>query len=128
MKNKNLEKKILRKVYKIEARKTFSYLLTRLLLGLVFLLAVILFYSTVVDILNEQQSFDLLFFYRQNFAVVKRYFLPNLFNFYQELPEPLTYLLIISIIIVLVVTAVLIKNFKKIKNKLVALYKFYKTK
>ncbi|MBI5127365.1 hypothetical protein HZA76_02820 [Candidatus Roizmanbacteria bacterium] len=123
--NKKLEKKIIDKVYRLEAKKTAGYVLLRLFLGLFFILFVFFLSSALIDILNEQNSFDLLDFYRDDLEVIKRYFISNISDFYRELPQPLTFILLASILVVLVLTGFLIKNFNKIKNRLISLYKFY---
>lgn len=123
-----LEDKIIKKIYRFEAKKTTGYLLLKFFLGALFLFLTYIFSSITIEILNEQQSFDLLDFFRDDFEVIRRYFFENLFDFYQELPQPLFLLLMISILLLLVIVFVLVKNFKTIKNKLVSIYKFYKTK
>ncbi|KKQ23708.1 MAG: hypothetical protein US40_C0007G0022 [Candidatus Roizmanbacteria bacterium GW2011_GWC2_37_13] len=128
MKDKNLEKKILKGVYRLETKRTTTYLLIRVFFGLLFLLSTFVFASVTIDILNEQNSFDLLDFFRDDFEVIKKYLFENLIDFFQEIPQPLFYVSVISILLVLATVFILVKNFKKIKNKLVAIYKFQSSK
>lgn len=125
---KKLETKIIKKIYSLETKKTAGYLLFRFLLVIFFLFLTFIFTTVTIDILNEQHSFDLLEFFRDDFEVVRKYFFGNLVDFYQELPQPLTHLLLTSIIVVLVIFFIIIKNLDKMKNKLFSIYKFYKSK
>jgi len=127
MKKQNLKNEIIRKVYKLETKKTFFYLISKLFFGLIFLFLIFIFASVIFDILIEQGSFDLFnFFGDWSFEVFSRYFIDNLIVFYQELPQPLFFILILVIFILLVLVFLVVKNFRKIKNRLTALYKFYK--
>jgi len=125
---KKLEEKIIKRIYGLETKKTTIYIVSRFFLGLILLFSIILSSLSVFDLLNEQHSFDLFNFFQDGFEVTKKYFFSNLYNFYQELPQPLTYILLTSIIILLVLLVLIIKNSNKIKNKLISLYKFYKNK
>lgn len=125
---KKLEDKIIKKVYQIETKKTASYLFFRLFFGLLFGFFALIFTLVIFDILIEQKSFDLLYFFQEDFEVFRKYFFINIINFYQELPQPLTIFLLMSILLILGILLILIKNFNILKNKILSIYKFYKKK
>lgn len=125
---RKLEERIVKRIYRLETKKTAGYLLLRFFLtALLFLSSGILFLS-LLDILNEQSSFSLLDFFKDDFEVIQKYFFINVNSFYQEMPQPLTLILLICIILILVLVGLFIKNLKILKNKIVSLYKFYKNK
>lgn len=126
MKIKKIEEKIIKKIYQIETKKTFFDLFLRILFILLFLFSSFIFFLVLVDVLKEQNSFDLLDFLRDDFEVIQKYFYSNLVVFYNELPKELILFLIINIILLLLLTIVFFKNFKKIKNKIKSIYKFFK--
>lgn len=126
MKTKKIEEKIIKKIYQIETKKTFFNLFLRIFFILLFLFSSLIFTLVLVDILKEQKSFDLLDFLKDDFEVVKKYFYSNLIVFYNELPKELILFLIGSITLLLIIIFFFLKNFKKIKNKLKSIYKFYK--
>lgn len=122
---KKLEDKIIKKVYRLETKKTTGYLLSGIILIALLTLTSLVFYLVTVEILQEQKSFDLINFFSEDLDVVKKYLIDNVFYFYQELPQPLTLILLICVFLVLVLIVLFIINFKKLKNKLFSLYKFY---
>jgi len=121
-----LEDKIINRIYKLETKKTFSYMLSRVFFIFLFIFLFFVFTSVTVDILNEQRSFDLLVFFRDDFEVMKKYFTINLMDFFQEMPQPLTLVSLITLAVLSIAVFMLIRNFNKIKNKLISIYKFYK--
>jgi hypothetical protein len=122
---KKLEKRIINKIYKIETKKTLIDLMLKILFGIFLGFSILIMLQVIYEILSEQHSFDLLSFFKDNFDVVNKYFFPNLYNFYQELPQPLFYILLTGTILLLVLIGYFIKNFNKIRNKLISLYKFW---
>jgi len=123
---KNLEKKILKKVYFWEVKRTVFDLVLKMTLffssGLfLFILGEIFF-----EILNEQKTFDLLNFFNEDFEVVKKYFLDNIFIFFFEMPKFLLLLILIFLAIFSLVFLTLIKNFNTLKNKIKSFLKFIK--
>lgn len=125
---KKLENRIIKKIYQIETKKTAFYLFFRLFFGLLSGFFALIFTLVIFDILTEQRSFDLLSFFQEDFEVFRKYFLINIIDFYQELPQPLTIFLLMSIILMLGILLILVKNFNFIKNKILSIYKFYKKK
>jgi len=123
---KNLEKKILKKVYFWEAKRTVFDLVLKIILffssGLfLFILGEIFF-----EILNEQKTLDLLNFFNEDFEVVKKYFLDNIFIFFFEMPKFLLLLILLFLVIFSLICLTLIKNFYIFKNKVKSFFKFIK--
>lgn len=123
---RKLEEKILKKVYQFEIKRTATEIVLK---GLAFIflgLAVFLFGSIFYEIIKEQKTFDLLEIFTEDFEVVKKYFFDNISLFFFELPKVL--LIILSIFASLFIFLVLrvVKNFRKIKNKVKSLLKYRK--
>lgn len=122
---KKLEKKIIRRVYKLETKRTIAKVVGEIFLVALVASALLFIFSIIIDILNYQSSFDLLDFFKDDFEMVRDYFFNNLSLFVQELPPPLMLVLILLLTILALLMYMLLKNFKKIKNKAVSIYKFW---
>jgi len=122
---KKLEDKIIKKIYRIETKKTIGQIIGEvILIILVFFLSVFTF-SVIVEVLNEQASFDLFDFLRDDFETIRDVFINNSLLFIRELPLSLTYTLIGLLLLLLWLLYLSVKNSNRIKNKLVSLYKFW---
>ena len=109
----------------MEAGKTIGQIISEVSLTILLILSSLFIFSVIVEILNEQASFDLFDFLRDDFEIIKENFLNNSLLFFQELPLPLIYILIgLSLLLVWLLYIVII-NSNKIKNKLVSIYKFW---
>ena len=113
---KKLEKNILDKILKIEAKRTASYFITRFIILAVLGFAGLVFATIITEILKEQGSFDLLEFIDWD----------NIMVFYEESPKELLLILFLVIIFLFYLIFMVAKNYGKIKNKLISIYKFYK--
>ena len=82
-------------------------------------------FSVIIEVLNDQASFDLFDFLRDDFEIIQANFLNNSLLFIQELPLTLTYILISLLLLLVWLIYIIIKNFNKIKNKTVSIYKFW---
>lgn len=122
---KKLENKIINKIYKLETKKTLSQILGEVIFTIFIIFSSIFIFSIIIEILNEQGSFGLLEFYRSDLEVIKYYLIQNTWSFIQELPFPLICILIILVVIFVLTIFVFLKNFNKIKTKLISLYKFW---
>jgi len=122
---KKLEDKIIKKIYRIETEKTIGRIIGEVALISFIILSSVFIFSIIVEILNEQASFDLFDFLRDDFEVIKNNLFNNSLLFIQELPQLLTYILIGLLLLLIWLLYILLKNFSKIKNKLVSLYKFW---
>ena len=88
---KKLEDKIINRIYKIETRKTIEKIISEASLIILIVLSSLFIFSVIVEILNEQSSFDLFDFLRDDFETIRSFFVNNLLLFVQELPLPLIY-------------------------------------
>ncbi len=122
---KKLEDKIIKKIYKMEAKKTVGQIISEVILVIAITLSVVFVFSVIIEVLNDQASFDLFDFLRDDFEIIQTNFFNNSLLFIQELPLPLTYILISLILLLVWLLYVFIKNFNKIKNKIVSIYKFW---
>ncbi len=77
-------------------------------------------------ILNKQKSFDLFNFYGEDFEVIKRYFLDNIFIFWIEMPKYLLLLILLLLLIFLYLGLTLLKNRRILKNKIRSFLKIFK--
>ncbi|MEK7633942.1 MAG: hypothetical protein AAB437_03810 [Patescibacteria group bacterium] len=122
---KKLEDKIINKIYKIEVKKTIGQIIGEVLLIIIVTLSSVFIFSVIVEILNEQTSFDLFDFLRDDFETIRDNFLNNLLLFIRELPSILTPILIGLLLLLIWLLFISFKNSNKIKNKLVSFYKFW---
>ena len=122
---KKLEEKIIKKIYRIETKKTVGQIINEAVLIIIMTLASMFMFSVIVEILNEQTSFDLFDFLRDDFETIRSYFVNNLLLFVQELPFPLIYIFFALLLILIWLICISFKNYNKVKNKLVSIYKFW---
>lgn len=122
---KKLEDKIINKIYKIEVKKTIEQIIGEVVLIILVTLSFVFIFSVIVEILNEQTSFDLFDFLRDDFETIRDNFLNNSLLFIRELPPLLTYILIGLLLLLIWLLFISFKNSNKIKNKLVSFYKFW---
>lgn len=122
---KKLENKIINKIYKIETEKTIGQIISKVFSIILIFLTSIFIFSVIVEILNEQSSFDLFDFLRDDFSTIKDNLINNSLLFIQELPLPLIYILFGLLLLLIWIFYIIIKNKNRINNKLVALYKFW---
>ena len=122
---KKLEDRIIKKIYRIETEKTIGQIISEAALIILIVLYSVFIFSVIVEILNEQASFDLFDFLRDDFETIRDNFFNNSLLFIQELPLPLIYILIGLLLLLIWLLFILAKNSSKIKNKLVSLYKFW---
>lgn len=122
---KKLEDKIIKKIYRMETKKTVEQIISEAILVIAITLSAVFVFSVIVEVLNYQASFDLFDFLRDDFEIIKGNFFNNSLLFFQELPLPLIYILIGLILLLVWLLYISVRNFNKIKNKLVSLYKFW---
>jgi hypothetical protein len=122
---KKLEEKIINKIYKMETRKTVNQIISEVVAIITITLSAVFIFSIIIEVLNDQTSFALFDFLRDDFEIIKTNFFDNSLLFIQELPLPLTYILISLLLLLVWLLFIFIKNFNKIKNKIVSIYKFW---
>jgi len=76
--------------------------------------------------LKEQKTLDLLIFFSEDFEVIKKYFLDNVFFFWFEMPKFLLLLLLLFFSFFSWVGLTLIKKFPILKNKVKSFLKIIK--
>ncbi len=120
-----LEKKILKKIYWYETGKILLEGLLEIIAIVSLVAALIVFGQIIVEILFTQKTFDLLQLFGEDFEVVRKYFTDTVYIFYQELPKfiLIIYLFAFSGLSIIILT--LMKNFKKIINRVISLLKFW---
>lgn len=123
-----LEKKILKKVYQLEAKRTFFEIVLKLITFLFFGLAAFILVDILSEILKKQKTFDLLEIFTEDFEVIKKYFFETVYVFYLEIPKIILILFLIFIAIFFYLIYQLIKNYSIIKNKVISLIKFWTKK
>ena len=123
---KSLEKKILKKVYFWEAKRTAFDLILKIILFFSSGLFLLILGEIFIEILKEQKTLDLLNFFSEDFEVVKKYFLDNVFIFWLEIPKFLLLLILFFLVLFSLIILTLIKNFSIIKNKIKSLIKAIK--
>lgn len=122
---KKLENKIINKIYKFETKKTLSQIIGEIIFMALIIFSLVFIFSIIIEILSDQKSFDLFNFFQDDLEVIKQYFFQNTWLFARELPLPLICILILLVVIFMLIIYTLFKNFNKIRNKLVSLYKFW---
>jgi hypothetical protein len=128
MKENILKTKIIKKIYQEETKNLSLHLLAWAVFFILSFFFLILVYQTIFEILNEQESLNLIKILTEDFDVFRYYFFTNLISFYQEMPKLLVFILILSAVVLLNLLMLLRKNFNKIKNKIISIYQFYKNK
>jgi hypothetical protein len=126
MKKNTLQKKILKKIYYYEIKKTSLVFFLTILFYLLGGLFLYLLFSIFFEILNDQKTFDLLNFFSEDFEVVKKYFFENVVVFYFELPKALLLLILILILLFIFLSIKIIKEWRIYKNKIKSFLKFFK--
>lgn len=118
---KNLEDKILDKVYVYEAKLTIAEILVRLGAVLVLGAVIIFVIQVLITTLIEQKTLDLLEIFNEDFEIIKTYFQDVVQIFFEELPKKTVLILLIAVTLFIIGFLTFIKNFARIKRKLKAL-------
>ncbi len=122
---KKLEKKIIKKIYSFETKKTLLEIVFRTGLIIVVGFIGIFYLIKVVQQLVEQQTLDVLELFQEDVEIIRNYAKEVLETVYQEFPKYEFVLSLLMFVVGLFFAFLLIKNFKKIKNKLFALKKYW---
>jgi hypothetical protein len=122
------EKDILKKVYKYEAKKTYKTILTLWIIFIIAQFLIVIIGSSLYDTLKQQQTLDLLQLFNEDFEVIRDNIADVLYAFYIESPLLLTLLFGIVLITFFGIIFFVIKNFRKIKNRLASINKYFSKK
>lgn len=126
MKNNNLEERIVNRVYRIETKRTTWYVVSRIVLFVLGTVTILILGMVAYDIFVEQGSFDLIDFKGDDFEVINKYFADNLSVFVEEAPKELLLVLALTITGFVYLIHKIRGSYRKMKNKLISIYKFYK--
>src|SRR3989338_7884942 len=122
---KKLEKKILKKVYSFETRRTLSELALRLLAMMSLILVSILLCVFIVRELIQQQTLDVFEIFFEDLGVVSENIGEVTATFLQELPKVEMFLAIVAIVLSFLLVVKFMQNFVKVKNKINSIVKFW---
>jgi len=122
---KNLENKILKKIYFWEAKRLTFDLFLKMILFLSSFLFFIILVEILLEILKQQKTFDLLIFFQEDFEVIKNYFFDNIYIFWLEIPKFVLLLIFLTLVIFSTIILLVIKNFKIYKNELKILLNWF---
>lgn len=120
-KDKSLQDKILTEIYNFEKKRTRFWIMKYLVVSLLTLSAFLFVLITTLNILNSQQTLDVLEIFQQDFDIISRYWNDALSTVIEETPIDSQIELLLLIVALLVLVIVFIKNFKKIRNRLIIL-------
>lgn len=122
---KNLEKKIIKKIYYFETRQTLCQLFFRLgvMIGLT-VLGIFLITFTIRE-LTQLQTLDLLEIFFEDVGVIKENIWEVSGTILQEIPAAEILFAISSLILAVVLLVKLMQNFVKVKNKINSLINFW---
>lgn len=119
-----LEKSIIKKVYRLESKRT-SLTIVKFLFFFCLITGLLLFAAvTTFNILQEQQTLDLLELFNQDWEIIRNYFFEVASVFYEEMPKNFFALSLLALLAFLVIFILLVKNARKIKNRLNSLHQY----
>ncbi|MEK7079539.1 MAG: hypothetical protein AAB929_05710 [Patescibacteria group bacterium] len=123
---KKLEDKIIKKMYVLEAKKTGLSLITKTILFFLFGLLAIFFTQILREVFFETGSDNIFEIFQEDWQVIAKHGMDVIFSLYQEIPKPLILVIFISFCISLLALLTFIKNFGKIRHKVIALLRYWK--
>lgn len=122
---KKLEEKILKKIYKLETKKTFLEVATKTFIIIAFLFVSAISLRLLIAGYMEQRTFDVLEIFSEDMEVIKQYMGETLETFYIETPRETFLFFALSSIALVLAVLTLAKNFEKIRNRIEAIVKFW---
>lgn len=122
---KKLEKKILKKVYSFEVKRTITEIIFRIGSIILVVAAGIIVIQSLIRQLMEQQTLDMFEIFQEDREIIKQYLGDILNTFYQELPKNETLLGILIFILLVLLILIFIRNFEKITNRIKAIKKYW---
>lgn len=123
---KNLEDKIIKKMYVLETKKTGLSLIVKTILFFLFGLLALFFTQILTEIFFETGSDNIFEILQEDWQVIAKHGLDIVFSLYQEIPKPLILVILVSFCISFLVLLTFIKNFGKIRYKVIALLQYWK--
>lgn len=125
-KSRVLEKNIIENIYRLEIKRVMLTLIKYAFLFLFSILSIITIGTIIIRILNDQQTFDLMEIFKEDWEIIRE-FLPDVFYvFYTETPKDLIVILFIFTLLLILLVFLIAKNFAKIKNKVNSIIRYLK--
>lgn len=125
---KNLEKKIIRKVYSLETQNTLADVVIKIVSIIFFGIAALIIGMVIGDIYKEQNTFDVLELFKEDFEIVSQYFFEVTVTFYEESPKLLLVFAVLFLTITFYLVYIFVKNLSKIRNKIKAIIDYWSRK
>ena len=122
---RQLEKKIIKRVYFFETRQTLLQLIIRLIAIISFSLGGILLGVIIVQELIEQQTFDVLEIFFEDLGIIRENIREVTATFFLEAPIFEIVLAISALIATVFLVLKFIQNFSRVKNKVNSIIKFW---
>lgn len=122
---KKLEKKILKKVYAFETKRTLFELIFRIGSIIAVITAGFFVILNIIKQLIEQQTLDLFQLFKEDTETIRRYIGEVTHTFYEELPKFESIIVIVLGVIFIILLLIFIQNFEKIRNKIQALKRYW---
>ncbi len=123
---KNLEDKIIKKVYEYETKHTLIDIILRAgAIVATFLLSIFLI-LLIYERLYEQSTLDVLQLFQEDFEVIRQYFGDVVEVLYYETPKEDLLLFIAAAITFIILVLYFVKNFGKIHRKITSLLNYWK--
>lgn len=114
----NLENKILDSVYKFESKRTKFWILKHLVLGVGSLIALIFLAATLINVLQNQDTLDVLQILSEDSDLISQYWQDALQTIFEETPKDLLIGVLVFAVVLVLIAVIFFKNYKKIINKL----------
>lgn len=125
---KTLEDKILNKVYTFEARKVTFQLLAKTLILFVSGFVAFLFTQVLIEVFIEEKTYNLFEIFSDDFEVIAKHLSDIMYVIFQETPKSVLFIALLAIILLFAVILTFVRNFGKMRHKLLALYSYWKSR
>ncbi len=118
---KNLEEKIIKKVYFFETKN----ILMKLVFFLLLLIVGIFFGLAIYWQLSEQRAWDMLQIFQEDISVIREYLNQVMADIFQETPKIPLFFFVLFIFFLVFFLLIFIRNFRKLKKKTQSIIKFW---
>ncbi len=122
---KQLEEKIINKIYRYETKKTSLKILLEGVVLFLLLVSVILFSIVFVRIIAEQQTVELLHLFEENGEVIRQYLWNTIQTLYYEIPKALLLFIILGISGMIILSLYIVKNYRRAIRRIKLLIKYW---
>ena len=122
---KTIEKKIIKKVYQYETKRIAVEFVFKTISLIFLVFSVIIIGQVIIEILKEQKTLDIFELFSEDSEVIRKYFFDTFYILYLEVPKVLLILWLLFFAFLSLLTLTLVRNFTKIKNRVISLLKFW---